>query len=82
MGYGGITSVTPANSFWHCRQAKTCASTAQHAYILGLDLPYGEPHAVVAHDGVWWSWGEPYQPFDPDWFPGAVIDEAWAVTWS
>ena len=52
-----------------------------HPLILGLDLPYGEPHAVVAHDGVWWSWGEPYAPFDPDWFPGAVIDEAWAVTW-
>lgn len=50
--------------------------------ILGLDLPLGEPHAVVAHDGAWWSWGEPYAPYDPDWFPGAVIDEAWAVTWS
>ena len=48
------------------------------AMILGLDLPYGQPHAVVAHDGAWWSWGQPYSPSD---FPGAVIDEAWAVQW-
>jgi hypothetical protein len=48
--------------------------------ILGLDLPYGEPHAVTAGpDGTWWSWGEPHDPED---FPGAVIDEAWAVTWT
>jgi hypothetical protein len=37
------------------------------------------PHAVtVAPDGTWWSWGEPYSPED---FPGAVIDQAWAVAW-
>jgi hypothetical protein len=47
--------------------------------ILGLDLPDGQGHAVtVAPDGTWWSWGEPHAPAD---FPGAVIDEAWAVTW-
>jgi hypothetical protein len=64
-------------------KARTSGPTrAGELLILGLDLPYGEPHAVVAHDGAWWSWGEPYAPYDPDWFPGAVIDEAWAVTWS
>ena len=48
-----------------------------HALILGLDLPYGEPHAVaVDPDGMWWSWGEPYDPW-----PGAVVEEAWAVQW-
>lgn len=48
-----------------------------HGLILGLDLPEG-PHAVLATDGGWWSWGELY---DPAQFPGAVIEEAWAVTW-
>jgi hypothetical protein len=49
-----------------------------HSLILRLDLPAG-PHAVtVAPDGTWWSWGEPYTPED---FAGAVIDQAWAVTW-
>ncbi len=46
--------------------------------ILGLELPEG-PHAVLADGTWWWSWGEPY---DPAAFPGAVIEEAWAVTWS
>lgn len=46
--------------------------------VLGLDIPWGEPHAVtVGPDGTWWSWGEPHTPGD---FPGAVIEEAWAVT--
>ncbi len=46
--------------------------------ILGLDLP--GPHAVfVGPDGAWWSWGEPYDPFT---WPDAVVEEAWAVTWS
>jgi hypothetical protein len=46
--------------------------------LLRLDLPEG-PHAVTAApDGTWWSWGEPYAPED---FAGAVIDQAWAVTW-
>lgn len=48
-----------------------------HPLILGLDLPWGEPHAVTVDiDGTWWSWGEPHTAAD---FPGAVIDEAWAV---
>jgi hypothetical protein len=46
--------------------------------LLRLDLPEG-PHAVTAAPGgTWWSWGEPYAPED---FAGAVIDQAWAVTW-
>jgi len=48
-----------------------------HPLILGLDLPEG-PHAVLDDGNCWWSWGEPY---DPAAFPGAVIEEAWAVTW-
>lgn len=59
-------------------RALTVASQL-HPLIIGLELPYGEPHTVaVAPDGTWWSWGEPYQATD---FPGAVIEEAWAVTW-
>jgi hypothetical protein len=52
-----------------------------HALILGLGLPWGEPHAVTydPRDGTWWSWGQPYSPAD---FPGAVIEEAWAVSWA
>jgi len=47
--------------------------------ILRLTLPEG-PHAVTAApDGTWWSWGEPYGPDD---FPGAVVEECWAVSWS
>jgi len=48
-----------------------------HGLILGLELPEG-PHAVLADGSAWWSWGEPYDPAD---FPGAVVEEAWAVTW-
>jgi len=44
------------------------------AVIFGVDLPGA--HAV-ADDGLgWWSWGERHDPW-----PGAVIEEAWAVTW-
>lgn len=46
------------------------------AVILGLALP--APHAVTATPDGWWSWGELYSAAD---FPGAVIEEAWAVTW-
>ena len=46
--------------------------------VLGLDLPLAEPHAVLADCGRWWSWRERYSP---DVFAGAVIEEAWAVTW-
>jgi hypothetical protein len=50
-----------------------------HGLILRLDLPEG-PHAVTAApDGTWWSWGEPYSP---EGFPGAVVEECWAVSWS
>jgi hypothetical protein len=51
-----------------------------HPLILGLDWLGGKPHAVTydPRDGTWWSWGQPYSPAD---FPGAVIEEAWAVTW-
>lgn len=48
-----------------------------HGLILGLALPEG-PHAVYATPAGWWSWGELH---DPGQFPGAVIEEAWAVTW-
>lgn len=44
--------------------------------ILGLELP--GPHTVHQQDGQWWTWGEPY---DPDCFPDAVIEEAWQVVW-
>jgi hypothetical protein len=48
-----------------------------HAFIVGLGLPGGKPHAVtVGPDGTWWSWGEPFSPGD---WPGLVIEEAWAV---
>jgi len=44
-----------------------------HALILGVDWP--QPHAVVLDDGLWWSWGEPYEPWTGE------ITEAWAVQW-
>jgi hypothetical protein len=56
-----------------------CSQVANdpHALILGLDLPWGEPHAVTVDiDGTWWSWGEPFTAAD---FPGAVIEEAWLI---
>jgi hypothetical protein len=69
--------------WWRGLADPPCAGLAvpdHQALILGLDLPYGEPHAVtVGPDGTWWSWGEPHSPAD---FPGAVIEEAWAVAWS
>ena len=53
------------------------ASECSPSIILGAELP--GPHAVtVAPDGCWVSWGEHYDPAD---FPGAVIEEAWEVTW-
>jgi hypothetical protein len=42
--------------------------------ILGVNQP--APHTVLATRDGWWSWGELHDPF-----PGATIDEAWAVTW-
>lgn len=53
--------------------AADVAGAVPHAVILGVDWP--EPHAVVELDGVWWSWGEPYEPWTDQ------ISEAWAVTW-
>jgi hypothetical protein len=51
----------------------------ERSALLYLDLT-PVPHVVTtAPDGTWWSWGEPYSPED---FPGAVIEGAWAVTWS
>lgn len=44
--------------------------------ILGVELP--GPHTVLATPDGWHSWGELY---DPAAFSGAVIEEAWAVTW-
>jgi hypothetical protein len=50
----------------------------ERSVLLDLDLT-PVPHAVTAApDGTWWSWGEPYSPED---FAGAVIDQAWAVNW-
>ena len=40
--------------------------------ILGVDWP--EPHAVVELDGLWWSWGELYEPWTDQ------ISEAWVIT--
>ena len=52
--------------------------TGRAGLILGTELP--GPHAVtVAPDGCWLSWGEHYDPAD---FPDAVVEEAWAVSWS
>lgn len=44
--------------------------------LLGVDLP--GRHTVLAHEGRWWSWSEPF-PLAA--FPDAVIEEAWEVTW-
>lgn len=45
--------------------------------ILGVDLP--GPHTLLATPGGLWSWGEPFNPSE---WPGMVIEEAWAVSWS
>jgi len=46
---------------------------ARHStLILGVDWP--EPHAVVEVDGLWWSWGELYEPWTDQ------ISEAWVIT--
>ncbi len=41
--------------------------------VLGIDTP--GPHTVLAAGGVWWSWGQPYQPW------GAQVEEAWELRW-
>jgi hypothetical protein len=50
---------------------------AERSVLLGLELPEG-PHAVLGDGARWWSWGQPHDPAE---FPGAVIEEAWAVQW-
>lgn len=57
-----------------------CAGLAipdHRSLILGVELP--GPHTLLAADGGLWSWGE---PFDPAGWPDAVVEEAWAVSWS
>lgn len=57
-----------------------CAGLAlpdHRSLILGVDLP--GPHAVLATPEGWWSWGGLWCPCE---FPGAVIEEAWAIEWA
>jgi len=49
----------------------------QASIVLGVELP-GSHAVTLGPDGAWWSWGEPHDPAD---FPGAVVEEAWEVTW-
>lgn len=51
---------------------------ASRQVILGVDLP--GPHTVLATPDGWWSWGELWCPWCE--FPGAVIEEAWAIDWA
>jgi len=72
-----VDALTCGNVIRDSRNSRSAARPA--GLLVAAELPEG-PHAVtVAPDGTWWSWGEPYSPAD---FPGAVIDQAWAVTWS
>jgi hypothetical protein len=48
-----------------------------HPVILGVELP--GPHAVLTTPDGWWSWGELHDPAE---WPDAVIEAAWAVSWS
>ncbi len=61
---------------WCCWLRSADLHETRAGLILGMDLP--GPHAVLDVGGWWWSWGEPY---DPAAFPGAVVEEAWEVTW-
>jgi hypothetical protein len=51
--------------------------TLGHGLILGVDLPGA--HTVLATDAGWWSWGELHDPAE---WPNAIIEEAWAVSWT
>lgn len=87
---GFFTAETPQASAWTGREpgqvvrlAAPLACTplgygavASPLLILGVDLPGA--HTVLATADGWWSWGECFQP---ETFPDAVIEEAWAVTW-
>jgi hypothetical protein len=44
-----------------------------HGLILRIDVP--GPHAVLATQAGWWSWGELYSPWRCN------VSEAWAVSW-
>jgi len=51
-------------------------SNQGNALVLGVDL--AGPHTVtVDADGQWLTWGAALPPF-----PGAVVEEAWEITWS
>ncbi len=74
-------TLTAARDFWGPGLAAPCHGVDQAGdiLILGLDLPGGQTHAVaVGPDGAWWSWRQRCSPAD---FPGAIIDEARAVSW-
>lgn len=50
-----------------------------HGLILGVELP-GGPHALAVDPaGRAWSWGQPWPLAG---FADAVVEEAWAVSWS
>jgi hypothetical protein len=76
----GLAGARPEPSCeYAARLLGSLGSDRNRSLILRLTLPEG-PHAVTAApDGTWWSWGEPYGPED---FPGAVVESAWAVSWS
>ena len=72
----GLGGIRPA---WYMAAATgELLSAGTAPLILGLQLPEG-PHTVLADAGRWWSWGESWCPCE---FPDAVIEEAWAVSWS
>ena len=71
----GLGGVRPA---WYMEAATGELLYAGNApLILGLELP--GPHAVLADNGGWWSWGELHDPAE---WPDAVVESAWAVTWA
>ena len=72
----GLAGVRPARFQALSPRHGIDAADFMSACILGLSLP--APHAVLEQDGQWWTWGEPWSPLE---FPGAVLEEAWTVTW-
>jgi hypothetical protein len=70
----GLAGVRPANIQVFGPELGSSAAAFKFPLILGVDWP--APHAVLATGDGWWSWGELHEPF-----PGATIQEAWAVTW-
>jgi hypothetical protein len=73
----GLAGYRPAKVQLLAPKVASAAAGCKFPLILGLELP--GPHAVLAEPDRWWSWGEPY---DPAAFPDAVIEEAWAITWT